>query len=179
MTSLRGPLAGVLALASAFALAACPPARASTPARASGSDQPAGKNCVAAQEARVRAAGDSGGAMKFSAAFYKRMYSLDVSLDGMEGPDLPISIETVCDVPKARRKEAAQLAGNDGVAKVLGRTQIWQNGTLLTGTEATTALDGADTATMRVRLTRPPTWSKDEDGNAVPTFRAGRIEITD
>lgn len=175
MTSLRWLLAGVVALA----VVPCPPALASTPAKASGSDQPAGKNCVAAEEATVHPAGDSGGEMKFSAAFYKRMYSIDVSLDGADGRELPISIETICDVPKARKKEAAQLPGNDGVAKVLGRTQIWQSGALLTGSDATTALDGADTATMRVRLTRPPTWSEDEDGNQIPTFRAGRIEITD
>jgi hypothetical protein len=107
------------------------------------------------------------------------MYSLEASLDGADGRDLPISIETICDVPKARKKEAAQLAGNDGVAKLLSRTQIWDGTTLLTGTQASTALDGADTATLRVRLLHPPAWSEDEDGNPVPTFRAGRIEITD
>jgi hypothetical protein len=177
MTSLRCLFAGVAAVA--LALAYSPTASASPPARASGSDQPAGKHCVAAEEASVRAAGDSGGEMKFSAAFYRRMYSIDVSLDGADGKELPISIETICDVPKARKKEAAQLPGNDGVARLLSRTQIWEGNTLLTGTEASTAIDGADTATMRVRLTQPGTWSEDEDGNPVPTFRAGGIEITD
>jgi hypothetical protein len=170
-------LAGVAAVA--LAVAHSPAAPAATPARASGSDQPAGKHCVAAEEASVRAAGDSGGEMKFSAAFYRRMYTLEVSLDGADGNELPISIETICDVPKARKKEAVQLAGSDGVARLLSRTQIWEGNTLLTGTGATTALDGADTATMRVRLMHPPAWSEDEDGNPVPTFRAGRIEITD
>lgn len=177
MSSLRLVLAGFAAVA--LAAAHPPAAPASPPARASGSDQPAGKHCVAAEEASIRAAGDSGGAMRFSSAFYRRMYTLDVSLDGEEGNEFPISIDTVCDVPKARKKEAAQLAGSDGVARVLTRTKIWEGGTLLTGSRAGTALDGADTATMRVRLTRPRTWSEDEDGNPVPTFRAGRIEITD
>ena len=177
MSSLRCLVAGLAAVA--VAVAHSPVVTASPPARASGSDQPAGKHCVVAEEASIRAAGDSGGEMKFSAAFYKRMYTLDVSLDGADGKELPISIETVCDVPKARKKEAAQLAGSDGVARVLTRTQIWEGDTLLAGTQASTALDGADTATMRVRLTQPATWSQDEDGNPVPTFRAGRIEITD
>ena len=170
---LAAVLAGTMALANAGA------AQASAPARASGSDKPAGKHCVVAEEASIRPAGDSGGELKFSPAFYKRMYSLDASLDGADGKELPISIETICDVPKARKKEAAQLPGNDGIARVLTRTQIWEGDTLLTGTQASTALDGADTATMRVRLTQPSTWSEDEDGNPVPTFRAGRIEITD
>ena len=169
MTSLRCTLAGIVAL---LAVANAAPARA-------GSDNPAGKHCVVAEEASIRPAGDSGGEMRFSPAFYKRMYTVDVSLDGADGKELPISIETVCDVPKARKKEAAQLAGSDGVARVLARTQIWEGDTLLTGTQAITALDGADTASMRVRLTQPGTWSEDEDGNPIPTFRAGRIEITD
>ncbi len=167
------------ALAATTALAGAGAAQASAPASASGSDSPAGKHCVAAEEAIVHTAGDSGGEMRFSSAFYRRMYTLDVSLDGEEGNEFPISIDTVCDVPKARKKEAAQLAGSDGVARVLTRTTIWEGDTLLTGTRASTALDGADTATMRVRLARPRTWSEDEDGNPVPTFRAGRIEITD
>jgi hypothetical protein len=169
MTSLRCTLAGIVAL---LAVANAAPASA-------GSDKPAGKHCVVAEEASIRPAGDSGGEMKFSPAFFKRMYSLEVSLDGADGKELPISIETVCDVPKARKKEAAQLAGSDGVARVLTRTQIWEGDALLTGTQASTALDGADTAIMRVRLTQPGTWSEDEDGNPIPTFRAGRIEITD
>jgi hypothetical protein len=177
MTSLRCLLAGGASVA--LALVGSPAAPASVPGHASGTDQPAGKHCVAAEEASIHPAGDSGGAMKFSAAFFKRMYSIDVSLDGADGQELPISIETICNVPKARKKEAAQLPGNDGIARVLTRTQIWEGDTLLTGTQAGTALDGADTATMRVRLTQPSTWSEDEDGNPVPTFRAGRIEITD
>jgi hypothetical protein len=169
MTSLRCTLAAIVAL---LAVVNAAPASA-------GSDKPAGEHCVVAEEASILPAGDSGGEMKFSPAFFKRMYSLEVSLDGADGKELPISIETVCDVPKARKKEAAQLAGSDGVARVLTRTQIWEGDTLLTGTQASTALDGADTATMRVRLTQPGTWSEDEDGNPIPTFRAGRIEITD
>jgi hypothetical protein len=156
-----------------------PPVSASTPARASGSDQPAGKHCVVANEASVRAAGDGGGELKFSAAFFRRVFTLEVSLDGADGNELPMSIETICDVPKKRKKEAAQLAGSDGIARVSPRTQIWQGNELLTGASATRALDGADTARVRARLTRPHTWGQDEDGNAVPTFRAGGIEVTD
>ena len=159
-------------LAGALVLGAAPGAGA-------GTDKPAGKRCVAAEEAVIHPAGSDEGPPKFTAAFYRHMYSLDVSLDGADGKELPISIETICDVPKSLRKQAAQLAGSDGVARVLQRTQIWQDGTQLTGADASTALDGADTATMRVRPIKRPKWSKDEDGEPLPTFRAGRIEITD
>jgi hypothetical protein len=159
-------------LAGALLLGAAPGAGA-------GTDKPAGKHCVAAEEAVIRPAGSDEGPPKFTPAFFRHMYSLDVSLDGADGKELPISIETVCDVPKSLSKQAAQLAGSDGVARVLQRTQIWQDGSQLTGEDATTALDGADTATMRVRPIKPSKWSKDEDGEPIPTFRAGRIEITD
>lgn len=149
------------------------------PGASAGADKPAGKRCVAAEEAVIRPAGSDEGPPKFTAAFYRHMYTIDVSLDGADGKELPISIETICDVPKKLRKQAAQLPGSAGVARVLQRTQIWQDGTQLTGEDASTAIAGADTATIRVRLTKPRTWSKDEDGEPLPTFRAGRIEITD
>ena len=175
-------LAGVVALV--VALGHWPPASAAAPAAASGDDQPAAKNCVAGEEARVRAAGDSGGEdegapPKFSAAFYKRLVTLDVSIDGLDGRELPISIEEVCGLSKARAKEAAQLAGADGVALLLPRTSVQQGPNLLTGEAAAVALDGADTATLRARLVPWRSWREDEDGNPVATFRAGRIEITD
>jgi hypothetical protein len=138
----------------------------------------AASHCVGAEEARVHAAGDDD-PVKFTAAFYRRLFTLDVSLDGADGSQLPISIEQVCDVPRRLRKQAAQLAGGDGVAVLLRRTTVWQDGTELFGRDAATAIDGADTASIRVRMKRPPGWSEDEDGNPVPTFRAGRVEITD
>jgi hypothetical protein len=156
-----------------------------TPVWASGTDQPAGENCVGeAEDARARAAGDSGGEEegappKLSPAFYRHAVTLDVSADGLDGKELPISIEEICDVPKARAKEAAQLAGSDGVALRLPRTTVYEDGALLTGPAATAVVDGADTAVIRGRLTRPRAWREDEDGSRIPTFRAGRIEVTD
>jgi hypothetical protein len=44
---------------------------------------------------------------------------------------------------------------------------------------AVTALDGADTAVLRVRLAPRRTWGENEDGGKVPTFTARRITITD
>ena len=135
-------------------------------------------HCVGAEEAGVHAAGDDD-PVKFSAAFYRRLLTLDVSLDGADGSELPISIEQVCDVPRRLRKQAAQLGGGDGVALLLRRTTTWQDDTQLFGRDAATAIDGADTASLRVRMKPPPSWREDEDGNPVPTFRTGRIEITD
>lgn len=171
-----GILAGVLALLLALG---------HPPAAISGTDPPAGKKCVAAEEASARAAGDSGGENegappKFSPAFYARTFTLDVSLDGIDGgKELPISIEEICDVPKALRKQAVQLAGADGIALLLPKTSYWQGETQLEGEAATSALDGADTAVLRVRLARPKAWGEDEDGGKVATFRTRRIEITD
>lgn len=129
----------------------------------------------------MKASGDSAGeSLKFTPAFYRRLLLLNVSLDGADGSELPISIEEVCSVPKRLKKQAAQLAGGDGVALLLPRTAVWQGETQLTGEAALTAVDGADTATLRVRLVRRmEKWREDEDGNPVPTFRTGRIEITD
>jgi hypothetical protein len=139
----------------------------------------AANHCVGAEEARLQAAGEDEGPPKFTAAFYRHLLTLDVSLDGAEGSELPISIEEVCDVPRRLRRQAAGLAGADGIALVLRRTTVWQDGTQLTGREVTTAIEGADTAVLRVRLKRQSSWGKDEDGEPVPTFRTGRIEITD
>jgi hypothetical protein len=142
-------------------------------------EPPAPKNCVGAEEASVHAAGDDEAPPKFSRTMFQRRFTLDVSLDGADGRELPISIEAVCGLPKRRAKEAAALAGNDGIALLLARTQVWLDGTRLSGTEALTAIDGADTAILRVRLVRPHAWREDEDGDRIPTFRTGRIDITD
>ena len=175
-------VAGALALL--VALGQSTPAPAATLASASGNDQGTGKNCVSAEEASARAAGDSGGEKEgappeFRPAFYRRVFTLDVSLDGMDGRELPVSIEEVCDIPKAFAKDAVQLAGADGVALLFPSTSVWQGPTLLDGTAAETALEGADTATLRVRLARPRSWRQDEDGSPVATFRTRRIEVTD
>jgi hypothetical protein len=149
-----------------------------------GTDEPAGKGCVAAEEARVHAAGDSGGEdedapPKFSSAFYRRVLTLDVSLDGMDGRELPISIEEVCEVPKSLKKQAAQLAGGDGVALLRSGTTVWEGESQIVGPAVQTAIDGADTALLRVRLARPRVWREDEDGDKIATFRTRRMEITD
>jgi hypothetical protein len=168
-----GLVAAVVAL-----LAAAPTASAH------GTDEPAGKGCVGAEEARVHAAGDSGGEdegapPKFSSAFYRRVLTLDVSLDGMDGRELPISIEEVCDVPKSLKKQAAQLAGADGVALMQPWTTVWEGEEQLLGQAGEQAVAGADTAILRVRLARPGSWRQDEDGDKVATFKTRRVEITD
>src|SRR4051812_4048779 len=94
----------------AGALAHSPAAPALTPVRASGSDQPPGRHCVGAEEARAPRARGSGsdqeGPPKFSAWFYKHSIVLDASLDGVNGKELPVSIEEVCGIPRKRAKQA-------------------------------------------------------------------------
>jgi Lysyl oxidase len=150
------------------------------PAHQSGADAPP-KNCVVAEEDRVVAAGDSSEEKppKFSRAFYKRTLSIDASADGLDGHNLPISIEQVCRVPRALAKQASQLAGGDGIAIVYSSTSVWQDGTRLQGDAATDAIAGADTVTLKGRLANPKHWRTDDDGANVPTFKASRIDVTD
>jgi hypothetical protein len=139
----------------------------------------AARNCVGAEQASAHASGGDGGPPKFSRAFYAHVFTLDASLDGLAGNQLPISIEEVCSVPKSLKAQAVQVAGTDGVALLSANTSVWSGKQHLTGSAALTAVDGADTALLRVRLAPPRRWSEDEDGNKVPTFAARRIQITD
>jgi hypothetical protein len=161
------------------ALCVWAPGAAAVSASASGSDQPTAKNCVGAEEAGARAAGGDAGPPKFTRAFYAHTFKLDTSLDGVDGNQLPISIEDVCRVPRSLKKQAVQLAGSDGVALLSARTSVWVGRTPLTGDAAATALDGADTAVLTARLATRPRWGVDEDGNKIPTFVTRRINITD
>jgi hypothetical protein len=154
------------------------------PVQASWTAQPPGKNCVwEAKGARAPSAGDRGGEEEgprnLRPAFYKRAVTLVASVDGLDGRELAISIEAVCDVPEKLAKGAARLAGSDGVALRLPHTTVWEDRALKIGPAATALVDGADTALVRGRLTRPGAWRHDKDGSRIATFRAGRIEVTD
>jgi hypothetical protein len=173
------PLAAAVLL---LATSACPPARAAHP------DARTAHVCVDEQstEARAGAAGDGPGGGEdedappsFTAGFFRHTYTLDVSLDGADGKEIPVSVEEVCDVPRIYAKQAAQLAGADGVAVVRADTGVFRGRTRLFGPAAAAALDGADTATIRVRLLPMPSWREDEDGDPVPTFAARRVELSD
>ncbi|HEX3326501.1 MAG TPA: calcium-binding protein [Actinomycetota bacterium] len=142
--------------------------------------------CIADQEAKVRGALDSsrrkggdGGPPRFSAGFYGVTITLKASVDGLDGNQLPLEIEQVCDVPKGLRKDAVKLAGGDGVAIVGSNTKVVKGGKTLDGAAARQALDNADTANLRAWLKHRDSWAQDEDGNPVPTFGASRIQITD
>ena len=120
------------------------------------------------------------GAPTFSEPFYAITITLNASVDGLNGAELPISIEGVCDVPKRLEGEAAQLIGGEGVALISSETKVFDaGGQQLTGDAATTALAGADTVSLRAQLERPAGWRQDEDGQPVPTFGTSRADITD
>ena len=98
----------------------------------------------------------------------------------MNGDELPISIEEVCDVPSGLAGEAAQLIGGEGVALITSETKVFDAaGQALPPDAVATALAGADSASLRARLLRPGQWRQDEDGQPVPTFRTSRVDITD
>jgi hypothetical protein len=116
----------------------------------------------------------------FSDPFYTITITINASADGMNGDQLPISIEEVCDVPSGLAGEAAQLIGGEGVALISAATKVFDaTGQELTGDAAATALAGADSVSLKAELLRPARWSQDEDGQPVPTFRAIRADITD
>lgn len=115
----------------------------------------------------------------FSEAFDSTTITLNASSDGAADGHLPISIEDVCDVPKALQAEALQLVGNDAVAIIGPATTVFQNGIQLEGEAAMMALADLDAVEVRARLLRPSEWVQDEDGNPVPTFDAIRITIVD
>ena len=115
----------------------------------------------------------------FSDPFYAITITLNASVDGLNGDELPISIEAVCDVPSGLVSQAAQLIGGDGVALITSGTKVFDAaGQQLTGDAAATALAGADTVSLKAQLQRPAQWRQDEDGQPVPTFRASRADIT-
>jgi hypothetical protein len=147
------------------------------PVQASWTGHPPGKNCV--WEAGDSGGEEGGGRRNLRPAFYKRAVTLVVSMDGLDGQELPVSIEAVCDVPEKLAKGAARLAGADGVALRLPRTTVWENRALKIGPAATALIDGADTALVRGRLTRPSAWRQDRHGSRIATFRASRIVVVD
>ena len=144
------------------------------PVQASWTGHPPGKNCVWEDEnARAPAP------RNLRPAVYKRAVTLIVSVDGLDGQELPVSIEAVCDVPKKLAKGAATLAGADGVALRLPRTTVWENRALKIGPAATALINGADTALVRGRLTPPRAWRQDKHGSRIPTVRASGIVVVD
>jgi RTX calcium-binding nonapeptide repeat (4 copies) len=116
----------------------------------------------------------------FSDPFYSIAITINASVDGVNGDELPISIEEVCDVPSGLAGEAAQLIGGEGVALISSATKVFDAaGQALTGEAAATALAGADSVSLKAQLMRPARWRQDEDGQPVPSFETSRIEITD
>jgi Ca2+-binding RTX toxin-like protein len=146
----------------------------------------AGPTCASPpEEAKLAAGGLARAAQEeappsFSDAFYAITITINASVDGVNGEELPISIEEVCDVPQRLESEAAQLIGGEGVALISSGTQVFDAaGQQLTGDAATTALAGADSVSLKAQLERPAGWRQDEDGQPVPTFRTSRADITD
>ena len=139
----------------------------------------AATRCVdgAADEASL--AGSDEGPPKFTAALFRRVMTIDASTDGLDGKDVPISIEEVCGLPGWLAKQGAQLAGNDGIALTTSRTVVVKDGQRLPSATKLVELDGADTVQMRARLVPQARWKDDEDGEPVPTFAASRVVITD
>jgi Ca2+-binding RTX toxin-like protein len=116
----------------------------------------------------------------FSEPFYAVTLTINASVDGVNGDELPISIEEVCDVPSGLAGEAAQLVGGEGVALLSPATKVYDaTGQPVPGAAIATAFAGADSVSVKAQLLRPAQWRTDEDGQPVPTFRTSRADITD
>ena len=140
---------------------------------------PAKTHCVDGSADEARVAGSDEGPPTFTAAMFARAMTIDASTDGLDQATLPISIETVCGLPRSLDKQAGALAGGDGVALISSRTSVWKDGQRLPASRKLVELDGADTVTLRGRLVQQKSWKANEDGDPVPTFTASRIAITD
>jgi hypothetical protein len=136
-------------------------------------------HCVDGSADEARVAGSDEGPPTFAPIFFKRPMTIEASTDGLDQSTLPISIESVCGLPKSADKQAGALAGGDGVVLISPRTSVWKDGARLDPSRKLVELEGADTVTLRGRLVAHRSWKADEDGNPVPTFTAGRIAITD
>lgn len=139
----------------------------------------ASSGCVDGSANEARVAGSDAGPPKFTAAFFRRVISLDASTDGLSENALPISIESVCGLSRALINQGSQLAGGDGVALITSRTSVWKDSLRLPADQKLVELDGADTVRMRARLLPQNRWQADEDGNPIPTFTTSRVVITD
>jgi len=165
----------------------CETVRIGTPGGPGGPGNPGGPlTCASPPEEATLNAGSRGQAAQeeapptFSDPFYGITITIDASVDGLNGDELPISIEGVCDVPAGLAGEAAQLIGGEGVALISSETQVFDaGGQQVTGDAATTALAGADSVSLKAQLMRPGQWRQDEDGQPVATFRSSRADITD
>jgi len=140
---------------------------------------PASANCVDGSANEARAAGSDEGPPKFTPAFFNRVMTIEASTDGLSENTLPISIESICGLPRALTTQGAQLAGGDGVAVISSRTSVWNGSVRLAPDQKLVQLDGADTVRMRARLLPQKKWQPDEDGDPIPTFTTSRIVITD
>jgi hypothetical protein len=139
-------------------------------ARASG-------QCVTAAEAAADAGKDDD-PPGFGPSFFRRSLILEVSLDGADEAELHVSIEEVCNVPRQHRKEAAQIAGGEGVAVLVTGTTVRWGHARVPPKAVARALDRAGTAVLSVRLRQRRAWRRYEVGNPVPTFTTERITIT-
>jgi hypothetical protein len=147
---------------------------AAVPAQASWSGRPPGRNCVWETRGAEQVAPSN-----LKSVFYKRPITLLASVDGLDGQELSISIEAVCDLPEKLARGAAGLPGSDGIALRLHRTTVWEGHALKVGPSATALIKGADTVLMRGRFARPRAWRHDERGSRIATFRAGRMVVMD
>jgi hypothetical protein len=139
----------------------------------------AATHCVDGSATEARAAGGDAGPPTFTRSFFVRAMSIDASTDGLDQNNLPISIETICGLPRSLDKQAAQLAGGDGLAVITSRTSVWKDGARLPPDRKLVELQGADTVRLRGRLVVQRSWRANEDGDPTPTFTASRIVITD
>jgi hypothetical protein len=92
---------------------------------------------------------------------------------------LSIVVDQVAGLSRRLASRLQDVLGDQADVLVSARTRVLDaDGHRLTGDDAATALDAADSVKVTAKLAPRSAWGEDEDGTPVPAMRALRIKIT-
>jgi hypothetical protein len=114
-----------------------------------------------------------------STGFVNRIWKVEGLGNGYEAGVLDFTASRFVHIPKRYRHQDDAIVGEDSRVLVSEKTRVYdEQHHRLTGADRDAALDDADTVTVVGKVRPDAQWQTDEDGIAVPTFRAKRITIT-
>jgi hypothetical protein len=122
--------------------------------------------------------GDHGDAPRFEAGFRNRVWRITGSADGFQDGVLDFTAARFLELPRRYASQDDAIVGEDSRVLVSARTRVFDaDHHRLTGDDAASALDAADTVVVVAKLVPQAKWQEDEDGTPVPTLRAKRVVI--
>ena len=111
-------------------------------------------------------------------ALTRRTWRFSGEANGFADGVLSATIDKVAGLSKRAARRLGGLLGEQALVLVGPRTRVVSaDGERLTGDEAAAALDAADAVRVTGKLLAKAAWRTDEDGEAVPTVRAARVEV--